>query len=176
MGSLETRVSPSRRDPPPPHPYSLEGGDFLFFVCVNGLLAVPAFGSKILSLDSLSWWWAMYGGNVETQVCPITVAMFITSALLVACDISDGLIWSPMSLTAPPDGSPLVGDPSGSPEHASALLSVMSTVGSSAQKRRATKRCEAPSLLISVRWYWAVVSAALSHLLRTSGLNFSGES
>ena len=148
----------------------------MFFVCVNGLLAVPAFGSKILSLDSLSWWWAMYGGNVETQVCPITVAMFITSALLVACDISDGLIWSPMSLTAPPDGSPLVGDPSGSPEHASALLSVMSTVGSSAQKRRATKRREAPSLLISVRWYWAVVSAALSHLLRTSRLNFSGES
>ena len=37
----------------------------------------------------------MYGGNVVTQVCPITVAMFITSALLVACDISDGLIWSP---------------------------------------------------------------------------------
>ena len=66
----------------------------MFFVCVNGLLAVPAFGSKILSLDSLSWWWAMYGGNVETQVCPITVAMFITSALLVACDISDGLIWN----------------------------------------------------------------------------------
>ena len=66
---------------PPPHPYSLEG--------VNGLV---------------SWWWAMYGGNVVTQVCPITVAMFITSALLVACDISDGLIWSP-SMNYEPDSA-----------------------------------------------------------------------
>ena len=82
LGSLDTRVSPSRRDPsPPPHPYSLEG--------VNGLV---------------SWWWAMYGGNVVTQVCPITVAMFITSALLVACDISDRLIWSP-SMNYEPDSA-----------------------------------------------------------------------
>ena len=90
---LYTCVLPSRRNPHPPAPLFAGGG------------------------RNFRWWWAMYGGNVATQVCPITVAMFITSALLVACDISDGLIWSPSWYMTPlggervlsPGESPVVG-------------------------------------------------------------------
>ena len=94
---LYTCVLPSRRNPHPPAPLFAGGG------------------------RNFRWWWAMYGGNVATQVCPITVAMFITSALLVACDISDGLIWSPSWYVTPlggervlsPGESPVVGGGSG---------------------------------------------------------------
>ena len=71
----------------------------------DGTLPPPAPLFAVEGVNGLvSWWWAMYGGNVVTQVCPITVAMFITSALLVACDISDRLIWSP-SMNYEPDSA-----------------------------------------------------------------------
>ena len=49
---LYTCVLPSRRNPHPPAPLFAGGG------------------------RNFRWWWAMYGGNVATQVFPIT--MFIT--------------------------------------------------------------------------------------------------